>query len=139
MACAAMTTPTLRSLWTKAFGENQAKLVVAERTLALLHLAPVKLVLDGNAADDVLTEVLIVALVWGATSVPQDHLEQVLLCLPAAVSDESAGLVTLNLFNAEGDIVGDCNASYVLIQPKDLSVLMDTLPGDLESEVVTFS
>eukprot|EP00971_Amphidinium_carterae_P216946 4306686-Amphidinium_carterae.1 len=122
MAFVAMTTPALRVLLTKAFGENQAKLVVAERTNAQVHIAPVSLSL--NAEEETLTEVLIVSLVWGARSVPQDHLDCCCFRGECCFGHlESVQCGWRHHWRLQRSVHGHC--------AQNLSSLLDTLPGNL--------
>eukprot|EP00971_Amphidinium_carterae_P158681 3145715-Amphidinium_carterae.1 len=66
-----------------------------------------------GVGEDTLTEVLLVSLIWGERSMPQQQIEEVIVCVPAAASDESSPLITLNLWGATGDIIGDCTASFM--------------------------
>eukprot|EP00971_Amphidinium_carterae_P209328 4152287-Amphidinium_carterae.2 len=84
-----MATPSLttaRGAWKKAFADNLDKLVAAERALSVLHVVPTQLL--SGMGEDTLTEVMLVALVWGERTFPQDQIEEVIVCVPVAASDE---------------------------------------------------
>eukprot|EP00971_Amphidinium_carterae_P052591 1035224-Amphidinium_carterae.1 len=135
---AGATLTSVRAVWRKAFAENQSKLVAAEKAMTLLHLAPLHLVLP-HVGQEVLTEVLITCLIWGNRGLPQDQLEEVILCVPAAMADETTGLVTLPLFGSDGDIIGECNACYLSVHPQFLESLIEVVSVAEDRETVTFS
>eukprot|EP00971_Amphidinium_carterae_P191784 3805240-Amphidinium_carterae.1 len=55
------------------------------------------------------------------------------------VSEGSVPLVTLNLLNTGGEVIGDCNASFLISTSDILGLLQDTVPGGSEAEIITFS